>query len=89
MIIGRVVGQIHCTINHAAYDERTMLVVDRLTPDLGPSGGYLVALDTVGAGAGQTVLVVDEGNGAQQVLRCPGAPIRSAVVGIIDAVEIP
>ena len=87
MILGRVVGQIHCTINHPAYDERTMLVVDRLTPNLEPAGGYLVAVDHVGAGVGQTVLVVDEGNGAQQVLGCPGAPIRSAVVAIVDDVE--
>lgn len=88
MIIGRIVGQIHCTINHSAYDGRVLLVVDRLTPELEPAGGYLVAVDTVGAGVGQNVLVVDEGNGAQQVLRCPGAPIRSVVVGIIDEVDV-
>jgi len=44
----------------------------------------LIAIDTVGAGPGQTVLINDEGGGAQQVLGCPGAPIRSVVVGIID-----
>ncbi len=86
MIIGRVAGQIFMTINHQAYDARTLLIVDRLSPEGEPSGGYLIAVDTAGAGPGQTVLVNDEGGGAQQVLDCPGAPIRSVVVGIIDEV---
>jgi ethanolamine utilization protein EutN len=86
MIIGRVAGQIVMTINHQAYDGRKLLIVDRLGPDDEPSGGYVIAIDTVGAGPGQTVLVNDEGGGAQQVLGCPGAPIRSVVVGIIDEI---
>ncbi len=84
MIIGRVSGQIVMTINHQAYDARTLLIIDRLTPEGEPAGGYLIAVDSVGAGPGETVLVNDEGGGAQQVLNCPGAPIRSVVVGIID-----
>lgn len=87
MILGHVSGQIFMTINHQAYDARTLLIVDRLTPEGTPAGGYLIAVDTVGAGIGQTVLVNDEGGGAQQVLGCPGAPIRSAVVGIVDQVD--
>ncbi len=54
---------------------------------VGPSaGGYLIAVDSVGAGAGETVLLLDEGNGARQVLGAPGAPIRTVVVGIVDAI---
>jgi ethanolamine utilization protein EutN len=87
MIIGRVAGQIFMTINHEAYDGRTLLIVDRLKPDGAPAGGYVIAVDSVGAGPGEMVLVNDEGGGAQQVLSCPGAPIRSVVVGIIDQVE--
>lgn len=86
MIIGRVSGQIFMTVNHRAYDARTLLIIDRLTPEGKLSGGYLIAVDSVGAGAGQMVLVVDEGNGAQQILGCPSAPIRSVVVGIIDEI---
>ncbi|RLE21809.1 MAG: hypothetical protein DRJ65_15250 [Acidobacteria bacterium] len=86
MIIGRVSGQIVMTINHNAYDGRKLLIVDRLGPDHEPSGGYVIAIDTVGAGPGETVLINDEGGGAQQVLGCPGAPIRSVVVGIIDEI---
>ena len=87
MIIGRVAGQIFMTINHEAYDGRTLLIVDRIKPDGAPSGGYVIAVDSVGAGPGEKVLVNDEGGGAQQVLGCPEAPIRSVVVGIIDQVD--
>jgi hypothetical protein len=46
----------------------------------------MIAVDTVGAGAGETVLILDEGNSARQVLGAQGAPIRTVVVGIVDAV---
>ena len=45
-------------------------------------------LDSVGAGAGETVLILDEGNGARQVLQAPDAPVRDVVVGIIDEIEM-
>ena len=38
----------------------------------------------VGAGAGETVLILDEGNGARQVVAVPQAPIRAVIVGIVD-----
>ena len=53
-----------------------------------PTGGYLIALDAIGAGKGETVLVLDEGNGARQILGDSNAPVRSVVVGIVDAVEL-
>jgi microcompartment protein CcmK/EutM len=48
----------------------------------------LIAVDTVGAGAGETVLVLDEGNGARQVLEAPDAPVRAVIVGVIDQIEM-
>jgi microcompartment protein CcmK/EutM len=84
MILGRVVGRITSTIHHRAMDGKTLLVVDRLGGDGEPSGGYLIAVDAVGAGAGETVIVLDEGNGARQVLADAAAPVRSVVVGIVD-----
>ena len=86
MKLGRVVGTVVSTINHPSFDERTLLLCDLLDPSGRPSGGYLIAVDSVGAGAGETVFLLDEGNGARQVLRAPGAPIRTVVVGIVDAV---
>jgi ethanolamine utilization protein EutN len=84
--IGRVVGTVVSTINAPAFDGRTLLICDLLDPSGRPAGGYIIAVDTVGAGAGQTVLILDEGTSARQVLDAPGAPIRTLVVGIVDEV---
>jgi len=86
MKLARVVGTVVSTINAPDFDGRTLLVCDLLDPSGAPSGGYLIAVDSVGAGAGETVLILDEGNSARQVLAAPGAPIRTVVVGIVDAV---
>ena len=86
MKLGRVVGTVVSTINAPDFDGRTLLLCDLLDPSGKPAGGYLIAVDTVGAGAGETVLILDEGNSARQVLGAPGAPIRTLVVGIVDAV---
>jgi ethanolamine utilization protein EutN len=84
--LARVVGTVVSTINAPAFDGRTLLLCDLLEPSGAAAGGYLIAVDTVGAGAGETVLLLDEGNGARQVLAAPGAPIRTVVVGIVDEV---
>ncbi len=86
MIIGKVVGEIYSTINHSFYDAKKLLIIDKLNPDQTPAGGYLIAVDSVDAGVGETVLVIDEGNSARQVVDDTTAPIRSIVVGIIDEV---
>ena len=86
MKLGRVVGTVVSTINAPDFDGRTLLLCDLLDPAGSRPGGYLIAVDTVGAGAGEMVLILDEGNSARQVLGAPGAPIRTLVVGIVDAV---
>lgn len=86
MKLGRVVGTVVSTVNIPALEDRTLLMCDLLDPAGHPTGGYLIAVDSVGAGAGETVLLLDEGNSARQVLNSPGAPIRTVVVGIVDAV---
>jgi len=89
MILGRVTGEIHSTINHPFYDAKKLLVVEKIDPDGRPTGDYLIAVDAVDAGAGERVIVLDEGNGARQVLASADAPVRSVVVGIVDHVELP
>ena len=88
MFIGQVTGEIVSTINHADYDNRRLLIVDRLEPSGKPAGGYLIAMAAVEAGVGDRVLVLDEGNGARQILANTKAPVRSVVVGIIDSIDI-
>lgn len=87
MILGRVCGTIHSTVNHPFYDARRLLVLDRLTDDGEPTGKYLIAVDSVDAGAGETVLVIDEGNSARQIVGDDLAPIRSIIIGIVDQVN--
>ena len=84
MKIGRVVGTVVSTINAPAFDGRTLLLCDLLDPSGRPAGGNLIAIDTVEAGPGEMVLILDEGNSARQILGVPGAPIRTLVVGIVD-----
>jgi len=87
MIIGTVTGTIHSTIAHEFYRAKKLLIVEREDGRLRRTGGYLVAIDSVGAGVGERVLVLDEGNGARQVTGSADAPVRSVVVGIVDDVE--
>ena len=88
MKIGRVAGTVVATICSPALEGRKLLFVDLLDLEGNETGKDLIAVDAVGAGAGETVLILDEGNGARQVLEAPDAPIRAVVVGIVDDVEI-
>jgi microcompartment protein CcmK/EutM len=88
MFIGQVTGEIVSTINHSDYDNRRLLIVDRLDPSGSPTGGYLIAVAAIDAGVGERVLVLDEGNGARQILSNSKAPIRSVVVGVVDSVDL-
>ena len=88
MILGRIVGSVVSTIHHSIVNGRKLLLAERLDQTGRPTGGYVIALDAIGAGKGETVLILDEGNGARQVLDDSQAPVRSVVVGIVDAIEL-
>ena len=87
MILGRIIGSVVSTIHHRIVDGHKLLLAERLDANGRPSGGYVIALDAIGAGKGETVLILDEGNGARQILDDAQAPVRSVVVGIVDAIE--
>lgn len=84
MKVGRVVGTVVATIEAPVFRDRKLLVCDLLDVAGKPDGSYIIAADTVGAGAGETVLIIDEGNSARQVVGLEVAPIRAIVVGIVD-----
>lgn len=88
MYIGRVVGNVVATIKHEAFFSYKLLLVDRLGLDGEPDGHYDIAVDVVQAGVGDKVMVIDEGNGARQVLKRKVAPVRAVIVGVVDDVEI-
>lgn len=87
MIIGQVVGEIYSTINHEFYNYKKLLIVERIKPSGDFEGNYLIAVDSVGAGVGEKVLVIDEGNSARQVVNSENQPIRSIIIGIIDFIQ--
>jgi microcompartment protein CcmK/EutM len=88
MFIGRVSGTVVASIKDPAMEGRKLLLVERLSPEGALQDMYMIAVDTVQAGVGDTVLVLDEGNGARQVLGKELAPIRTVIVSIVDAVTL-
>lgn len=85
MKIARVEGTVVATIQHDFFAEQRLLVCSLLDPE-GATGEYTIAVDVVGAGVGETVLVLDEGNSARQLFGVDTGPIRAVVVGIVDQV---
>jgi len=84
--IARVVGNVVSTIQSEVFDGRKLLLCDLLDASGQPDGNHLIAVDTVGAGTGETVILLDEGNSARQVLGLAAGPVRTVVVGIVDEV---
>ncbi len=89
MYIGRVAGTGVATIKHPVFASRKLLLVERLDLAGKPTAKYDISVDTVQAGVGDRVLVLDEGNGARQVLDVePWGPVRAVIVGIVDEVDL-
>ena len=88
MQIGRVVGTVVSTQKHRKIEAAKLLLVQPLTLDNRPKGQTVLAIDSVGAGVGETVLLVIEGKAAGEALRRKGAPVDAAIIGIIDAVDV-
>ena len=88
MITGRVLGEITATIRHPFYEGKKMLVVERTGADGVATGDYVIAIDAVGVGPGDPVLVLDEGTGARQIVGSATAPVRTVVVGFLDRVDL-
>ncbi|HMT21241.1 MAG TPA: EutN/CcmL family microcompartment protein [Promineifilum sp.] len=88
MYIGQVAGTVVATIKHEAFAGCKLLLVERLELDGRPTADYDICVDAARAGVGDRVLVLDEGNGARQVLNMKVAPIRAVVVGVIDDVAL-
>jgi len=88
MILGKITGTVVTTISHPDYKHRRLLVVEPLVLEGESQGKDFVALDNTQAGIGDTVLVLNEGSGARQVLQNKGACVISVIIGIVDAVSI-
>ncbi len=88
MILGRVVGNVVSTIKLECYKDKKVLLVRPVNPDRTLKSGTVVAVDLVGAGEGDYVLVASEGRAAMELLSSPHRlPLRSVIVGIVDRVD--
>jgi microcompartment protein CcmK/EutM len=88
MFIARVIGEVVSTIKHPALHGRKLLVIEKLTEKGEPTGDSQLAVDSVDAGEGDTVLVMDEGSSAALVTEMDNPPIRTVIVGVVDSVCI-
>jgi ethanolamine utilization protein EutN len=88
MQICRVIGTVVATQKNRKLEGAKLLLVQALTLDDQLKGPTLLAIDSVGAGIGEKVLVVIEGKAAGDALGKKAAAVDAAIIGIIDAVEI-
>ena len=87
MKIAKISGTVVSTIKHPFFDSKPLMICDVIDTD-GEVDGYTIAVDVVGAGVGETVLILDEGTSARQVFGVDTGPIRAVIVGIIDQVDL-
>lgn len=89
MVIGKVVGTVVATRKHDRLIGGKIQVVQPLEPStLEPDGALFVAIDAVGAGIGEQVLIVC-GSAARKAVDNESAPVDATIVGIIDEIDIP
>ena len=88
MQIGRVLGPLVATQKHRKFEGSKLLLVQPLGENDVPRGPVLLAVDTVGAGVHEKVLLVLDGKAAGDAMQQKAAPVDAAIVGIIDHVEI-
>jgi len=89
MILCKVVGSIVSTIKHSSFDNKKIMLVRPINPDGTFRSGTMVAIDTIRAGVGDTVLVASEGRSAMEILEfTKREPLRSVIVGIVDRIDL-
>jgi len=88
MQIARVVGTVVATQKNRKLEGAKLMLVQPLTLDDQPKGVTLIAIDSVGAGVGEKVLLVIEGKAAGDALGRKAAAVDAAIIGIVDAVEV-
>ena len=87
MILGKVVGNIVATRKDEKLHGKKLLVVKSIDPETNAHLGYVVAVDTVQAGAGETVICVS-GSSARMATGLKDHPVDTAIIGIVDSIQL-
>jgi microcompartment protein CcmK/EutM len=87
MILARIVGTVVATRKDEKLVSSKLLLARPVDPQGKIDGGYLVAIDTVDAGVGETVLIVS-GSSARLAAGLKDSPVDAAIVGIVDTVTL-
>jgi len=88
MQIARVVGTVVSTQKNRKFEAAKLMLVQPLNLDDTPRGATLLAIDGVGAGVSEKVLIVLEGRAAGEALGKKAAPVDAAIIGIIDRIDL-
>jgi ethanolamine utilization protein EutN len=87
MILAKVTGNVVSTVKAPGYESRKILIVQPIDPAGKNKGRSFLAVDTVQAGTGDTVLVMEEGGSARSILGEPGTfTVKSVIAGIVDEI---
>ncbi|MDZ7620553.1 MAG: EutN/CcmL family microcompartment protein, partial [Patescibacteria group bacterium] len=81
---GRVVGQATATVKHPSMRGAKLLLIMALQGDGTPEGDPVLAVDTLGAGWGDMVMITSDGIGTREILGDITSPVRWSVLGIVD-----
>ena len=87
MILAKIVGTVGATRKDERLVSSKLLLARPIDPGGTEIGWYLVAIDTVDAGEGETVLIVS-GSSARMADGLKDCPVDAAIVGIVDTVEV-
>jgi ethanolamine utilization protein EutN len=89
MILARVLGNVVATQKNLRYENARIMLCQQITPEGEDAGTTVLALDSVDAGEGDMVLIVQEGWGASTAAtKEAGAAIDSAIVGVVDRIDL-
>ncbi len=88
MFLARVIGDVVSTVKHESLRARKLLIIERVGESGEPLGDTLLAIDSVDAGDGDIVLVIDEGGSAAMITGQKEPPIRTVIVGIVDRIDV-
>lgn len=87
MILGRIVGTVVATRKDPRLEGHKLLIVRTISPEGHDEAGYVIAVDTVGAGNRERVLLVS-GSSARLAEGCKDKPVDQAIIAIVDAVDL-